>query len=73
MTNGRILGGVAAGLAEHFDVDVVVVRMVLVGLTLVGFVGVALYLAGWLLIPEEGTDVSAAEEVLGSLWTRSAG
>ena len=35
-----------------------------VALALLGGLAVPLYLAGWLLIPEEGTDVSVAEELL---------
>lgn len=49
--SGRILGGVAAGIAEYLDVDVWVVRLVLVALALLGGVGIPLYLAAWLLIP----------------------
>ena len=33
-------------------------------LALLGGVAVPIYLAAWLLIPEEGTDVSVAEELL---------
>jgi phage shock protein PspC (stress-responsive transcriptional regulator) len=62
--HGRMVAGVAAGLADYVDVDVVVVRVVLVVLALVGGIGVPLYLAAWLLVPEEGTDESVAERLL---------
>lgn len=63
--DGRIVAGVADGLADYFDVDTTLVRVAFVALALAGGVAVPLYLAGWLLIPEEGTDHSMAEEFLG--------
>jgi phage shock protein PspC (stress-responsive transcriptional regulator) len=62
----RLIAGVASGIAAYFDVDVVVVRVVLVVLALVGGIGVPLYLAAWLLVPEEGRDESIAEQLLGA-------
>jgi phage shock protein PspC (stress-responsive transcriptional regulator) len=62
--SGRMLGGVAVGLADYFDVDRVLVRVGFVVLTFVGGLAVPLYLAGWALIPDEETDVSIAEELL---------
>lgn len=54
-TEGRMLFGVCAGVANYLKVDATIVRLALVVLALVT-VGVAVvaYLAGWLLIPEEG-------------------
>ena len=69
---GRMLGGVAVGLADYFDVDPVVVRVGFVVLTLVGGLAVPLYLAGWALIPDEDTDTSIAEEILARERTRNA-
>ncbi|HEY7916775.1 MAG TPA: PspC domain-containing protein [Acidimicrobiales bacterium] len=60
----RMLAGVAAGLADYFDVDPLMVRIGFVALALLGGLAVPLYLAGWMLIPEEGADVSVAEELL---------
>ena len=59
-----MLAGVAGGLADYFDVDPVIVRIGLLVLALVGGLAVPLYLAAWLLIPEEGTDTSVAEDLL---------
>jgi phage shock protein PspC (stress-responsive transcriptional regulator) len=56
----RMLTGVATGLAEYFGVDVMIVRVAFVVLTVVGGAGIPLYLAGLLLIPEEGSDRSIA-------------
>src|SRR4051794_36647542 len=52
----RVAGGVASGLGRYFDLDPIIFRIGFVALTLVGGTGIALYAAGWLLIPEEGTD-----------------
>ncbi len=60
----RMIAGVAAGLAEYFDVDPTIVRIGFVVLALVGGLALPLYAAGWLLIPEAGTDLSVAEELL---------
>jgi phage shock protein PspC (stress-responsive transcriptional regulator) len=64
LRRGRMLAGVAAGLADWFDVDPTLVRVAFVALALLGGVAVPIYLAAWLLIPEEGTEVSVAEELL---------
>jgi phage shock protein PspC (stress-responsive transcriptional regulator) len=60
----RMVAGVAAGMADYFDIDPMLVRMGFVVLTLIGGLALPLYLAGWLLIPEEGADYSVAEELL---------
>ena len=70
--HGRMLGGVAVGLADYFDVDPVLVRVGFVVLTFVGGLAVPLYLAGWALIPDEDTDTSIAEEILARERTRGA-
>jgi phage shock protein PspC (stress-responsive transcriptional regulator) len=62
----RMLAGVASGLARYFDVDVTLIRIVLVVLTVVGGAGIPLYLAGWLLIPEEGERQSIAARFIDS-------
>jgi phage shock protein PspC (stress-responsive transcriptional regulator) len=66
----RMLAGVAAGLARYFDVDVTIVRIAFVVLTIVGGAGIPLYLAGLLLIPEEGSDQSIAGSIIESLQNR---
>ncbi|GAA1965757.1 PspC domain-containing protein [Nocardioides panacihumi] len=53
---GRHIAGVGGGLARHFDVDPVIVRVALVVLVFFGGAGLLLYGAGWLFVPEEGSD-----------------
>ena len=64
---GHILGGVAAGVPRYFDLDVSVVRIAFVVLALLGGAGIPLYLAGWLLIPEEGTGRTVLADLLHTL------
>jgi phage shock protein C len=61
--DGRILGGVAAGLGEFFALDVAHVRIALVALSFLGGAGIPLYLAAWLLIPAAGSDIAIAESL----------
>jgi phage shock protein PspC (stress-responsive transcriptional regulator) len=60
----RMLAGVAVGLADYFDIDPTLVRAGFVVLSFLGGLAVPLYLAGWLLIPEQGAEQSVAEELL---------
>ena len=60
----RMLGGVAGGIAQFFDVDVLYARIGLVALAVLGGGGVVLYVAAWALIPEEGSDISLAQRIL---------
>jgi phage shock protein PspC (stress-responsive transcriptional regulator) len=67
----RMLAGVAGGLARYFGVDPAIVRIAFVVLTVFGGAGIPLYLAGLLLIPEEGSDQSIAGSLIESLQYRS--
>ena len=66
-----MLGGVAAGIARYLRVDVTVVRIVFAVLAIMGGAGIPIYLAGWLLIPEEGAQQSIASDLIDSLSSRS--
>ena len=57
-----MIAGVAAGLAEYLDVDVVAVRLAFVILALAGGIAVPLYVAAWLLVPADGSSSSIAED-----------
>lgn len=50
-TDGRILGGVAAGLAEHLGVDVTLVRGAFALTTFLGGLGLAMYAGLWMILP----------------------
>jgi len=62
---GRLLAGVCSGIAEYVGIDVTVIRLLFVVLGVVTFgVGVLIYLAAWIVIPEEGEDQSIAESMI---------
>ena len=67
---GRMVAGVAAGIAEHLDLDATLVRIVLVVLALFGGLAIPLYVAAWLLIPDEGAETSMAEDLIDQLRSR---
>jgi phage shock protein PspC (stress-responsive transcriptional regulator) len=62
-TSDRWLGGVCVGLGRYFDLNPAIYRIAFVVLTLAGGTGALLYVAAWLVIPEEGTadSIAAAE------------
>jgi phage shock protein PspC (stress-responsive transcriptional regulator) len=66
---GRMLAGVAAGAADYLGVDPTIVRIALAVLAVAG-PGVPLYLAGWLLIPDEGARQSVAADLIDSVSSR---
>ena len=57
---GRKIAGVCAGMAEYFDLDVTLVRVLWVVVTFfTGIVfGVAGYLVAWIVMPEESQFAS---------------
>lgn len=57
---GKVLAGVAAGLADYFDVDPIVVRIVFVVLSLANGLGVLGYIIFLVVMPEE--PVSAIDQ-----------
>lgn len=60
----RMIAGVCAGFARYLNVDVTILRIVLAVLTVMGGAGVPLYIAAWLLIPEEGHEQSIAADFI---------
>jgi phage shock protein PspC (stress-responsive transcriptional regulator) len=56
---GRVLGGVCAGIANYFNVDPVIVRVVAVASLFFGGIGILLYLAALLLVPDEHGKIAA--------------
>jgi phage shock protein PspC (stress-responsive transcriptional regulator) len=73
-SDDRYLAGVAGGVADYFAIDPVIVRIAFVVLTFVGGAGAIAYVAGWLLIPEEGQETSVGEDALRTHnWARIAG
>jgi phage shock protein PspC (stress-responsive transcriptional regulator) len=66
-----MLAGVAGGIARYLDADVTLIRVIIAALTLFTGAGVALYIAAWLLVPEDGEDQSVAEAWIAGRQNRS--
>ena len=50
----KMLAGVCGGVAKMIGVDAAILRIILVAATLLGFgTGAILYVAAWILMPEE--------------------
>ncbi|MBN2615846.1 MAG: PspC domain-containing protein [Bacteroidales bacterium] len=49
--HNKVIGGVASGLADYFEVDVVIFRLIFVLLALVGGGGVLGYIILWIVVP----------------------
>lgn len=56
-SNDKMIAGVLGGIAEYFDVDPTVVRILYVVLSIasVGFPGIIAYLIMWAIMPMEQT------------------
>ncbi|NEA34177.1 PspC domain-containing protein [Streptomyces sp. SID13031] len=51
--NQRMLSGVSGGLAEYFNIDATLVRLAIVGLTLItGGTALIGYVVAWIVMPE---------------------
>lgn len=62
--HGRVLKGVCAAVGHATRTDPVLWRVVLVVLAFFGGTGIVLYLAGWLLIPAEGSTGSHVQRLV---------
>jgi phage shock protein PspC (stress-responsive transcriptional regulator) len=62
--DGRKVAGVCAGLAAYFGIDVWLVRLGFGVFTVFYGLGVLIYLAAWVVLPEEGEGSSIFESFL---------
>ena len=66
----RVIAGVAGGLAQYFNIDPVIIRILFVVLTVMHGMGPVIYIILWIAVPEEpfakaygiNTDDTAAPE-----------
>lgn len=79
----RMLGGVAGGLAEYFEVDSTLIRLLFILLLFSG-IGIFAYIFAWIIVPEDPKCKSGkkpaeemkekadtiAQEIKGNLFTR---
>lgn len=50
--NDKLIGGVAGGIAEYFDIDPVIVRIIFAFTVIIGGSGLLAYILLWIIIPE---------------------
>jgi phage shock protein C len=51
--DNRMLAGVCGGLAEYFNLDVTLIRVLFVLLAVLGGSGLVIYVAMWIIVPKE--------------------
>jgi phage shock protein PspC (stress-responsive transcriptional regulator) len=74
-TADKKLAGVCGGVARHWNVDPILVRIGWALLALSGGVGIVLYVAAWLLVPADGAATSTMDDLTKgqtSTWPREA-
>ena len=61
LRHNRRIAGVCAGFAEYLDLDVTLVRLLWAIVTVLSGIvpGVVVYIAGWIIMPEEPEIMSA--------------
>lgn len=58
----RMIGGVCAGVAQHFNIDVTVVRVVWAIAVIWGGVGLVAYILGWIIVPENPDSEQSSDK-----------
>ncbi len=58
----RILGGVCGGIAEYFNIDPVIVRLIWIVITVFYGLGILIYLIAWVIIPQSPEGNSPAPQ-----------
>lgn len=54
-TDNRVIGGVASGLAAFWGIDSTVIRVLFIGMTIFGGLGLFIYIIMWIALPEAKT------------------
>jgi phage shock protein PspC (stress-responsive transcriptional regulator) len=62
----KMIGGVCGGLAEYFNIDSTIVRLIFVLIVVYGSTGLVLYIILWIVIPTQSTMDLSSEEVMAS-------
>lgn len=62
----KIIGGVAGGLGEYFEIDPVIVRIIFVAVAVAGGWGILAYILCWIIIPVNPAHRPLAAQNLGA-------
>ena len=60
----RMISGVCGGLAQYFDMDPTIVRIIFVLLTFANGLGILAYIIMAIVIPREGSQVTLPKEAI---------
>ena len=52
-TKDKMLGGVAGGIAEYFDIDSTLIRVLFILIVFLGGSGILAYIILWIIVPEK--------------------
>ena len=55
----RKIAGVCTGLGEYFNLDPVLIRLIMVLLIFAYGIGILIYIIGWIIIPEKEEEVNS--------------
>lgn len=70
-TDDKMIAGIAAGIAEYFELDVTLIRVLLVVTAIFGGFGLVLYIVMWILVPEEGSARTVVDDVVDGVNTET--
>lgn len=60
----KVIAGVCGGIAEYFDIDSNIVRLLFVFIVLYGGSGILVYLILWIVLPTKSAIGLSSEDVL---------
>lgn len=60
----KLIGGVCGGIAEYFEVDSTLIRLIFIAFILLGGSGGLLYLILWVIIPSKSNSGTTSKEAL---------
>lgn len=63
-TTDIVIAGVAAGIADFFEVDPLIVRILFILLFVFGGSGLVIYLILWIIVPKKGDKNKSTEEIV---------
>ncbi|NVO19665.1 MAG: PspC domain-containing protein [Bacteroidetes bacterium] len=65
-TTSRVFGGIAGGIAEYFDVDPILIRLLFVVIAFAGGGGLLVYIILWIAIPPRPINTTTFNMGMGS-------
>lgn len=62
--NDRIIAGVCGGIAEYFDIDSSIVRLIFIFLFIYGGSGILVYIILWIVLPVKSSIGLSSDDVI---------